>query len=96
MLVVASASLALAVMPTSVPTAAFSATVLALALLSVGALTSNSSTSLTLITKLPIALDPSTEVARTNTVRVAPASRSSAPATLTTPVLASTTNSPAV
>ena len=46
-LVVASASLAEAVIPTSVPTAAFSATLLAAASVSLIAPTSNSSTSVT-------------------------------------------------
>ena len=92
-MVVASPSVALAVMPTTVFTAAFSATLLTLALLSVGVVTSNSSTSLTLTVKDCWAVEPSAEVALTYSVRVAPASRSMLPATVTMPVTASISNS---
>ena len=51
MLLVASASLADAVIPTTVPTAAFSLTLLLVALVSVTVPTSNSSTSLIAIEK---------------------------------------------
>ena len=53
-LVVASASLAAAVMPTAVPLAAFSSTALAVPLLSAGAVTSNSSTSPIVIVKVRV------------------------------------------
>jgi len=61
---------------TSVPTAAFSLTALAVALLSTGVVTSNSSTSLIAIVKVWSAVEPSTEVARTVTSSEASLSRS--------------------
>ena len=64
-LVVASASLAEAVMPTSVPTAAFSATLSAAASVSLIAPTSNSSTSVRAIVNAWVLKLPSAEVART-------------------------------
>ena len=93
-LVVASASLAEAVIPTSVPTAAFSATLLAAALASLIAPTSNSSTSVRLTVKACVLKLPSAEVARTTMPWLAAASRSSAPATVTTPLLASIAKRP--
>ncbi|MNY56386.1 hypothetical protein D3C86_1924600 [compost metagenome] len=51
-MVVASASLAKAVMPTRVPMAMFSSMALAAALVSVGVVTSNSSTSLMVMVKV--------------------------------------------
>ena len=82
-------------MPTVVPLAAFSLTALAAALLSVTAPVSNSSTSLIAIEKTWSVKEPSAEVARTVMLRLAPsASRSMAPATVTTPVLASIANRP--
>ena len=62
-LVVASASVANAVIPTTVPIAAFSSTALAAASLSTGVDTSNSSTSLSAMVKLWLAVEPSAEVA---------------------------------
>ena len=62
---VASVSAAEAVIPTSVPLAAFSFTALAVAFASAGLLTSNSSTSSTLIVKTVSAVEPSALVART-------------------------------
>ena len=56
-LVVASASLAEAVMPTVVPTMAFSSTALAAASVSVTAPTSNSSTSPTVIVNVRVVVD---------------------------------------
>ncbi len=64
-LVVASASLAAAVIPTTVPLAAFSLTALAVASPSVTVPTSNSSTSLTAIVKVCVEKLVSAEVART-------------------------------
>ena len=94
-LVVASASLAAAVRPTLVPTNAFSSTALAAASVSVTAPMSNSSTSLMLMVKTWSVKEPSAEVARTVILRLAPsASRSIAPATVTTPVLAWMANRP--
>ena len=93
-LVVASASLAEAVIPTSVPIAAFSATLLAAALVSLIAPTSNSSTSVRLIVKPCVLKLPSAEVARTMMPWLAAASRSSAPATVTTPLPALIANRP--
>ena len=57
-LVVASASLAEAVMPTAVPTAAFSLTALAAPSASVGAVTSNSSTSVTVTLMACVSVPP--------------------------------------
>src|SRR4029450_5989617 len=64
-LLVASASLASAVTPTTVPLAAFSATLLAAALLSLTAPTSNSSTSVTLMVKFCGGGEPAAAVANT-------------------------------
>ena len=93
---VASASLARPVMPTAVPTAAFSATVLAAALVSVTAPMSNSSTSLTLIVNTCVG---ERAVGRSgadrDVVRCAVRFAIDAlPATVTTPVLASMANRP--
>jgi hypothetical protein len=78
----------------TVPTAAFSLTLLLVALVSVTAPTSNSSTSLMAMEKFD-RWDPSLEVARTVMLREAPsASRSMAPATVTTPVVLSIANRP--
>ena len=87
MFVVASASLAKAVMPTVVPLAAFSLTALAAALVSIGAVTSNSSTSLRAMVKTVLAVEPSVLVARTVMSCEAAASRLRSPllATVTTP-----------
>ena len=74
-MVVASASLALAVMPTELPVAAFSLTALAVASVSIGAETSNSSTSLRLIVKTVSAVEASADVARTVMLCDAAASR---------------------
>ena len=94
-MVVASESDDEAVIPTSVPSAAFSLTALAAALESVGLVTSNSSTSVILIVKTWSVYEASAEVARTVMFRVAPsASRSIAPATETTPVLLLIENRP--
>ena len=88
MLLVASASLADASMPTTVPTVAFSSTALAVPSVSVTAPTSNSSTSLMAIAKTWSVNELSDEVARTVMLRLAPSvSRSIAPLTVTTPVL---------
>ena len=95
MLVVASASLPAAVIPTTVPTVAFSSTLLLVALVSVTDPTLNSSTSLTAMEKTWSVCDPSLEVARTVMEREAPsASRSMAPATATTPVVLSIAKRP--
>ena len=95
-LVVASASLAAAVIPTAVPLAAFSSTALAVPLASLTAPTLNSSTSLMLMVKFCSLVEPSAEVARTVMSCEAFASRlSSVPsATVTTPVLASMAKRP--
>ena len=94
MLVVASASLAEAVTPTSVPLAAFSFTALAEPLLSVGAVTSNSSTSPMVIVKVRVVVLVSVLVARTVMAYVPAASRSIPLATVTTPVVAWIANRP--
>ncbi|MNS51026.1 hypothetical protein D3C72_836900 [compost metagenome] len=94
-LVVASASLAKAVMPTREPMAMFSSTALAAALVSVGVVTSNSSTSLMAMVKVCAWLEPSALVAVTSIFTLAPrASRSMAAATVTTPVAGSMANRP--
>ena len=87
---VASASVAEAVMPTAVLSAAFSATVLAVLSASLVAPMSTSSTSVRVSVKVSSAVEPSVLVARTVTVQVSPASRSRAvvSATVTTPVVA--------
>ena len=82
-------------MPTAVPITAFSSTALAVASVSLTARTSNSSTSLTSMVKIWSVNDPSLLVARTVMFELGPsASRSIAPATVTTPVLASIANRP--
>ena len=88
MLLVASASLASAVTPTTVSMAAFSSTTLAATSLSVGVVTSNSSTSLMLIVITAVSKLPSLESARTVMLWLAAASRfSSVPlSTVTTPL----------
>jgi hypothetical protein len=63
-------------------------------LVSAGVLTSNSSTSLTAIVNTLSAVEPSALVARTVMFRLASSSRSIAPATVTTPVVASMANLP--
>ena len=63
-MVVASASLAEAVIPTVVPLVAFSSTASAVASVSLGAVTLNSSRSFRLIVKVASAVDPSALVAR--------------------------------
>ena len=68
---VASASEANAVTPTTVPIAAFSSTALAAASLSTGVDTSNSSTSLSAMVKLWLWVEPSAEVASTVIDRLA-------------------------
>ncbi len=90
MLVVPSASLAEAVMPTRLPLAEFSARLLAAGLLSVTGVTSNSSTSVRLIVKFSVVKLPSVLVARMVMLcEVAASKLSSVPsATVTTPVLA--------
>ena len=92
----ASASVAKAVMPTTVPLAAFSATVLAAALVSVGVLTANSSTSVTVMVKVWVLNEPSATVAWTVMVWLAAVSESSSvpSATVTTPVVASMAKRP--
>ena len=65
MVVPASASLASAVMPTAVPFAAFSATVLAAPLLSVGPTTGLSPALVTRMLNVWLLLEPSVEVAST-------------------------------
>ena len=93
MLVVASASEANAVTPT-VPVA-FSSIALAVALLSVGAVTSNSFTSLIATVNWDTAEEPSVEAALTKRVCEAPSvSRSSAVPSETTPVELSIENGP--
>ena len=83
-------SLALAVIPTVVPFAAFSLIALAVAFASVTAPVSNSSTSLILIVKTVSAVEPSADVARTVMFRMAlSVSRFNAAAVVTIPVLAS-------
>ena len=87
---VASGSVALAVIPTTVPIAAFSVTASAATLPSTGAVTSNSSTSPMAMLKLWLELEPSALVARTVMSVVAPTtSRSIVDATVTTPLTAS-------
>ena len=94
-LVVASASLAAAVTPTTAPTVAFSLTLLLVALVSLTEPTSNSSTSLIAMEKTWSVCEPSLEVALTVMEREAPsASRSIAAATVTTPVLLSMAKRP--
>ena len=86
---VASASDALAVIPTNVPLAEFSAMLFAVALVSVTDPTSNSSTSVKLIVKLAVEKLVSLEVARTVMVWLVAASKFNRVllATVTTPVL---------
>jgi hypothetical protein len=88
LLLLASASEAKAVTPTTVPLAAFSATPFAAALVSLTAPTSNSSTSPTAMLKTWVLKLPSALVARTVMLWLAAASRSSSVplATVTTPV----------
>ncbi len=95
-LFVASASVAEAVTPTTVPAGEFSATSLAAPLTSVTGPTSNSSTSSTAIVKLAVLLLPSALAARTVIVWLAAASRFRlAPAaTVTTPLLLAIANRP--
>ena len=64
-LLVASASLAAAVMPTAVPGQAFSSTALAVASTSLTAPTSNSSTSPIVIVNVRVVVEVSVRVART-------------------------------
>ena len=90
-----SASVAKAVMPTTAPLAAFSATELAAVSLSVR----TTRLSLTLLMEMvngEMALEPSAEVALMNRVRVAPASASMGPSTVTTPMLGLMVNAAAV
>ena len=93
---VASASLVNAVTPTTVLVAAFSSTALIVASLSIGVVTSNSSTSLTLIVITAVSKLPSLDVARTVMLWLAAASRSSSVplSTVTTPLTASILNLP--
>ena len=93
-LVVASASLAAAVIPTAVPLAAFSSTALAATLLSAGVVTSNSSTSPIVMVNVRVVVVVSLLVARTVMSYVPAASRSIPPATVTTPVVAWMANRP--
>ena len=94
-MVVASRSKALAVMPTVVPMATFSSTLLLVLSVSVGAVTSNSSRSLMAMVKVCVAVEPSLEVACTVIERVAPTiSRLIAAAAVTTPVFVSMANRP--
>ncbi len=95
-LVVPSASLAEAVMPTREPLAEFSARLLAAGLLSLTGVTSNSSTSVRLIVKFSVVELPSALVARMVMLcEVAASKLSREPsATLTTPVLASIAKRP--
>ena len=84
----ASASVAEAVMPTAVLSAAFSTTVLSVASVSLVAPMSTSSTSVRVSVKVASAWELSADVARTVTVQDSSVSRSSAfvSATVTTPV----------
>ena len=91
----ASASVATAVIPTVVPAAAFSATVLVPELASVTEPMSNSSTSPIAIVKVCVATEPSEEAACTVIVLLKPVvSALIAAAVVTTPVVASIWNSP--
>ena len=94
--VVASASEAKPVIPTTVPLEAFSATVFAAALISETAVVSNSSMSLRLIVKTVSAVEPSALVARTVMVCETADSRSSnvPSATVTVPEFASIAKRP--
>ena len=91
-----SASVALAVIPTIVPLTAFSAIVLVAALVSVGVVTSNSSTSVTAIVKVWVLVEVSELVAVTVMEWEAAVSKlSKVPSsTVTTPVLGSIAKRP--
>ena len=95
-LVVASASEAEAVIPTSAPLSAASESVFAASLLSTGVDTTNSSTSLIVMVKVETSLGaPLAGVAWISSVTVSPiASRSIAPATVTSPLVELTANKP--
>ena len=91
---VTSASVAKAVMPTAVPMAAFSATVLPDASASETAEMAVSLTSLTSMVKLCVLVEPSVDVAVTSMVWLVAVSASRLPATVTMPVFASMANRP--
>ena len=92
--VVASPSLADAVIPTGVPLAAFSATLLDTGLASTGVDTEDSLTSLILMVTVIVVNDESLLVARMMISYEDAASRSIASATVTTPVFGSIANRP--
>ena len=94
MFVVASLSLADAVMPTSVPFTVFSETLFAVTFASAGVETENSFTSAMPIETVTVVNEVSLLVARMVMLYDAAASRSMAPATVTTPVFASIAKCP--